>query len=92
MKWIQRIRRATAGLEHSEFAVLYRTNTQSLPLQIEFILNDVPYFVREEDNVLSNELLERLLGVLRTKLALNAGKTPTARDAVLTVLAYFRYR
>ena len=35
----------------SDFVVLYRTNVQSLPIQLEFILNDIASYVGEEDNV-----------------------------------------
>ena len=89
--FVGRVLGANRGLKHSDVAVLYRTNAQSLPLQIEFVLNDVPYFVRDEDNILGNEALERLLGVLRLKLAHATGLPPAPQDQVLAVRAYFRY-
>jgi DNA helicase-2/ATP-dependent DNA helicase PcrA len=91
IKLIRRTRKQKPALTFRDFVVLYRTNAQSLPLQVEFILNDIPYYVRDEDNILRNEALDRLLGVLRTKIALTAGDNPSPRDAVLTVRAYFRY-
>lgn len=91
VEFVHRLLRSAPELTHRDIAVLYRTNAQSLPLQIEFVLNGIPYFVREEDNILSNETLERLLAVLRVKLALNRGASPSDDDAVKAVRAYFRW-
>ena len=89
--FIHRVRKATPDRSYRDFAVLYRTNAQSLPLQVEFILDGLPYFVRDEDNILDNQVLGLLLGVLRLKLALAAGRPPSVEDQVLTIRAYFRY-
>ena len=89
-KMIRRIR-GSAPVGFDDFAVLYRTNAQSLPLQIEFVLNDIPYSVRDEDNILRNEELEKLLGVLRLKSAIERHEPPQPRDGVLAVRSYFRF-
>jgi DNA helicase II / ATP-dependent DNA helicase PcrA len=78
------------GLNYSNFAVLSRTNAQSLPIQLQFIIRDIPYNVREQDNILHNEELEKLLGVLRVKLAIQQGKPARQGDAVLALRAYFQ--
>lgn len=91
VKFIERVRRANKSLPYNEFAVLYRTNAQNLPIQVEFILNNIPYHVRKQDNILENRVLHRLLGVLRLKLAFEQQKSPDPSDSVLTVRAYFRY-
>jgi DNA helicase-2/ATP-dependent DNA helicase PcrA len=88
---IERIRRKNDSLGYGDFAVLYRTNAQSLPIQLQFILRNIPYNVREDDNILHNEELEKLLGVLRTKLAVQRGAAVRPADAILTLKAYFRY-
>lgn len=88
---IKKVRKANAAIKYNDIVVLYRTNAQSLPLQIEFILNEIPYYVREEDNILNNEELEKLLGVIRLKIALEAGKIPSVQDKVYTVESYFRF-
>jgi DNA helicase-2/ATP-dependent DNA helicase PcrA len=88
---IERVRSKDSALRYSDFAVLYRTNAQSLPLQVEFILSKIPYYVRKEDNVLHNEGLEKLLSILRTKLALNQGREPPVEDSARTVCSFFRY-
>jgi DNA helicase-2/ATP-dependent DNA helicase PcrA len=88
---VDRIKRKGAGLQYHDFAVLYRTNAQSLPIQLQFILRDIPYNVREQDNILQNEELEKLLGVLRAKLAFEQGLPVKPADAVLTLKAYFQY-
>jgi DNA helicase II / ATP-dependent DNA helicase PcrA len=87
---IDRIKRRNQDLRYSDFAVLYRANAQSLPIQLQFILRDIPYSVREEDNILENDELEKLLGVLRMKLALESGTSAKPRDAILALKAYFR--
>lgn len=89
--FIRRVRAAQPSLEFSDFAVLYRTNAQSLPIQVEFILNDVPYLVRDQDNIIANDALGRLLALLRVKVAINAGRQPRLDDQVRAVTSYFRY-
>src|SRR5262249_17780926 len=84
------IKKRTVGLRYSDFAVLYRTNAQSLPIQLQFILRNIPYNVREQDNILYNEELEKLLGVLRVKLSAQRGLSANPRDAILSLKAYFQ--
>jgi DNA helicase-2/ATP-dependent DNA helicase PcrA len=74
----------------ADIAILYRTNAQSLPLQVELILADIPYQVRSDDNILVNDVLERLLGALRCRTAFRAGREPHVDDAVHLVRGYFR--
>lgn len=88
---IRRVRSASPAVQYGDFGILYRTNAQSLPLQIEMLLSDVPFRVREEDDILRNEVLEKLIGVLRVKRDVVAGSRVSARDLVLTVRAYFRF-
>jgi len=89
--YVMQVRSRNEKLGFEKFAVLYRTNAQSLPLQVEFILNDIPYWVREEDNVLENDSLTKFLAVLRVRLARREGESPNARDCALLVGSYFRY-
>src|ERR1700722_2158945 len=89
--YITQVRARNAKLGFEKFAVLYRTNAQSLPLQVEFILNDIPYWVREEDNVLENDSLTKFLAVLRVRLARREGQNPNSRDCAMLVGSYFRY-
>ncbi len=87
---IQKIKQTTPGIQYRDFAVLFRVNAQSLPLQIEFAWNNIPYTVNEHDHILRNETLEKLIGFLRLKLCLQSGRRPASRDAVLTLKAYFK--
>jgi DNA helicase-2/ATP-dependent DNA helicase PcrA len=89
--YIMQVRSRNPKLGFEKFAVLYRTNAQSLPLQVEFILNDIPYWVREEDNVLENDSLAKFLAVLRVRLARRESEIPNARDSALLVGSYFRF-
>lgn len=90
-EFIQQSLYRNPDLTHETIAVLYRTNAQSLPIQIEFILDDVPYQVRDEDNILGNDSLKKLLAVLRTKVARQAGEPIAADDQALVIHAYFRF-
>ena len=89
--FVERIRESNKALDYHDFAILYRTNAQSLLFQVEFILSNTPYYVRPEDNILENETLQRLLGFLRLKLQLAARRRPAASDAVLSIESYFRF-
>ncbi len=89
--FIRRVLQSTPSLKYSDVAVLYRTNAQSLPLQIEFVLSGIPYFVREEDNILKNEVLDRLLAILRTKVAIDQGVAPGVEDRLRSIRGYFRW-
>lgn len=91
VEMIKHIRAETPTLDFKDFVVLYRTNAQSLPLQIEFILNDIPYYVRKEDNILDNEHLAKFLAILRVKIAIDQGQNPEAADASRFVCSFFRY-
>jgi DNA helicase-2/ATP-dependent DNA helicase PcrA len=90
VKLIQHVRSSDPTLGYNNFVVLYRTNAQSLPLQVEFVREGIPYFVRQQDNILHNESLDRLLSILRMKLAVNDGVAPSARDSARAVCSFFR--
>lgn len=87
----KKIKTKAPELKWSDFAVLYRTNAQSLPIQVELILNDIPFYVREQDNILKNESLDKLMSILRVKLAHSKREEPSAKDATATVTAYFQF-
>src|SRR5439155_19599771 len=87
---IEQIRASNPLLTYRDFAVLYRTHAQCAPPQVEFILRGVPYNVKEEHNILNNEVLDRLLAVLRLKLATSPGELPASRDCAAAVRAYYR--
>lgn len=91
VQYITKVRSHNPKLGFGNFAVLYRTNAQSLPLQVELILRDVPYWVRDEDNILENDSLAKFLAVLRVRLARREGKSPNARDWAMLVGSYFRF-
>jgi DNA helicase-2/ATP-dependent DNA helicase PcrA len=88
---IKRSKREVPSLGYGDFAVLFRTNAQSLPLQIELILAGIPYSVRPEDNVVENKTLEDLLAILSLREALRLRTAPIARHCAQAVKGYFRY-
>ncbi|MCX6985342.1 MAG: ATP-dependent helicase, partial [Lentisphaerae bacterium] len=89
--YIRRVIQDNLNLKFNDFAILYRTNAQSLPLQVELISNNIPYYVRDKDKLQKNETLILMLGVFRLKRAINNNRRPLPEDAVRTVCAYFRY-
>jgi DNA helicase-2/ATP-dependent DNA helicase PcrA len=56
--------RAAKGFRYSDVAVLLRINSQSLPLQIALILEEIPYHCRREENVIVSDLMKKLLGLI----------------------------
>jgi DNA helicase II / ATP-dependent DNA helicase PcrA len=88
---IREVRRKNPELVYGDFAVLYRMNAQSLPIQIELILANMPYRVRKEHDILQGDELEWLLGILRVKLALERHEPFRPEDATSVVKGYFRY-
>lgn len=91
VRLIRRTMESQPSLGFSDFAVLYRTNAQSLPIQVEFILNNIPYLVRKEDNLVANKTLDTLLAVLRVKLAGEAGREANLEDRSKAVAGGYRW-
>jgi DNA helicase-2/ATP-dependent DNA helicase PcrA len=89
--FIRRVMQDNLNLKFNDFAILYRTNAQSLPLQVELISNNIPYYVRDKDRLQKNETLILMLGLFDLKRAVNTNRHPLPEDAVRTVCAYFRY-
>lgn len=89
VSFIARTMREARGVSYHDFVVLYRTNAQSLPIQIQLILNEIPYYVRKEDNILESDVLDRLLSVLRVRHALQDGVDPALEDALQTFRAFY---
>lgn len=81
---------ATPGMTHRDIAVLFRMNSQSLPLQLEFVKRGIPYYCRKEDNILGQEYLPRVIAVLRYVSDLLEGKRPAEHDFIQLCRAYFR--
>jgi DNA helicase-2/ATP-dependent DNA helicase PcrA len=91
VSFIERVRKQNPDLSYKDFAVLYRTNAQSLPIQIEFVLRNIPFFVRKEDNILENDVLDNLLGVLRVRQAFHDKIEPTKDDAKRCFRAFYAF-
>lgn len=91
VQFLQTFQEQNKNLSFDQVAILYRTNAQSLPIQVEFILQNIPYQVRDEDNILENESLRKLLGALRAKIARQENRRIEPEDQLLTLQAYFRY-
>lgn len=62
--------RVAKGFSYSDVAVLLRINSQSLPLQIALILEEIPYHCRREENIVVSDLMKKLLGLIDLHLRL----------------------
>lgn len=62
--------RSDKGFNYSDVAVLLRINSQSLPLQIALILEEIPYHCRRDENIIVSDLMKKLLGLIDLHLRL----------------------
>lgn len=84
--------RREKGLQYSDMAVLFRMNSQSLPLQIALILEEVPYHCRKEDNVILSGAMSELVELLGLHLELLRDRSYFSESAArLVCRTYFRY-
>jgi DNA helicase-2/ATP-dependent DNA helicase PcrA len=92
-KSIKKIVSESAGrVTYGDIAVLFRINSQSLPLQLSLIMSEIPYYCRKEDNILLSEAMERILRLVHIHLALIQGVGFTvAEDAEALYESYFRW-
>lgn len=67
-------------MAYGDIAVLFRMNSQSLPLQLSLIMNEIPYYCRKEDNVLLSDTMARILRLVGLHLSLRAGVGFTTVD------------
>lgn len=68
------------GFRYSDIAILTRINSQSLPLQIALILEDIPYHCRVDENIIVSTTMRKLLGLIKLHLKLQADPRHTAID------------
>lgn len=89
--FINRLMDGRSGARLSDFAILYRMNAQSLPIQLELIQRGIPYYCRKDDNLLGQEYLPTLISILRYVSTCQQGLPPQIEDFCMTVRGYFRY-
>jgi DNA helicase-2/ATP-dependent DNA helicase PcrA len=83
---------AAEGFRYSDIAILFRMNSQSLPLQMALILEEIPYHCRKEDNVIVSDTMEKLLGLIGLHLKLqDAPSHHCLADTRLLCNCYFRH-
>jgi DNA helicase II / ATP-dependent DNA helicase PcrA len=84
--------REGSGFRYSDIAILVRINSQSLPLQIALILEDIPYHCRKEDNLIVSGTMRKLLGLMRLHLALLQDRRHASpEDSQLLLECWFPY-
>lgn len=72
--------RAAKGFRYADVAVLLRINSQSLPLQIALILEEVPYHCRQEENVIVSDTMKKLLGLVGLHIGLRSRPSDFSRS------------
>jgi len=81
---------ATIGL--GDVAVLFRMNSQSLPLQLSLIVEGIPYHCRKEDNIILSDTMQRILDLVGLHLRLREAQDFVDRpSARLLCDCYFRF-
>jgi DNA helicase-2/ATP-dependent DNA helicase PcrA len=84
---------AKSGFRYADVAILTRMNSQSRPLQIALILEEVPYHCRREENILLSESMVRLIGLLGLHLRLRDDPAHADfEDTRLLCESFFRYQ
>jgi DNA helicase II / ATP-dependent DNA helicase PcrA len=80
------------GFRYSDIAILCRMNSQSLPIQMALIREEIPYHCRKEDNIIVSETMERLLGLIGLHLKLTENPEYSSRfETRLLCECYFQY-
>lgn len=83
---------SVSGFRYSDVAILVRMNSQSLPLQMALIREEIPYHCRKQDNVIVSDTMERLLGLIRLHLNLVDDPMYFSRvESKLLCESYFQY-
>jgi len=67
--------KSAKGWDYSDVAILIRLNHQCLPLQIALIMEGIPFFCEKKYNILVNEFMARLIGLMNLHLKLVKDKT-----------------
>jgi DNA helicase-2/ATP-dependent DNA helicase PcrA len=90
---VRRIADSSGGrVRLADVVVLFRMNSQSLPLQLSLILGNLPYHCRREDNILLSDTMQRILDLARLSVELKADAGYISREASrLLCDCYFRY-
>lgn len=84
--------RQGTGFRYSDIAILVRINSQSLPLQIALILEDIPYHCRKEDNIIVSTTMRKLLGLMRLHISLlQDPRHVSVEDSQLLLECWFPY-
>lgn len=74
------LEKESKGFQYSDIAILTRINSQSLPLQIALILEDIPYHCRIEENLIVSDTMRKLLGLIKLHLQLRADSRHVSID------------
>lgn len=91
-RMIKKIIKDREDFDLNEISVLYRMNSQSLPLQIALILEDIPYYCRKEDNILLSDVMIKVIKLLELYLKLKTDHNFYSYDHTQNLFkCYFRF-
>jgi DNA helicase II / ATP-dependent DNA helicase PcrA len=74
----------------SDIAVLFRTHGQSLPIQVQFALDGIPFVLQREDDASGLEFLQRICSLIRFSLNTDQGRPEEWSTFASVLKAYFR--
>ena len=79
-------------VRYQDFAILMRMNAQSIPLQLAFIHEQIPYYTRLDDNIVQSTVFKNILAYfeLHTLLLKGAAKIDR-RFSSLLIKTYFKF-
>jgi len=91
-RMIKKIIRERENFDLNKISVLYRMNSQSLPIQIALILEDIPYYCRKEDNILLSDIMLKVIKLIELYLKLKENPHFYSNDHTQNLFkCYFRF-
>lgn len=85
LKIIHSLKMAFSEVKWSDFAVLYRTNQESIPFEELFMEHDVPYELTDGTHFFENFKVKPIISYLRVMNALNRDELPDMDDLMTTL-------
>ena len=94
-RFLKRLHRGEGGpkVDYSDMAVLLRMNSQSLPLQLACLLEEIPYHCRKEQNIILSRSMKNFLNLIGIHLDLqkNPGYS-SLNDTFCIINCFFRWQ
>jgi DNA helicase-2/ATP-dependent DNA helicase PcrA len=93
-RMIKRLITENPNTRYKDIAVLYRMNSQCLPLQIALCLegDGIPFYCRQQDNIIMTQTMDDLLSIVNTHIQLKKDPSYNNPESTKSILCgYFHY-